>query len=149
MAGQIHPVAPRQTYTFSMASGTSSVLVLAREINVVGMREAQLLIRAHKDMTVTGTAPTVEVRVHAVSPSPDEPQLEFVVGGPANPTSLATQALTSGTALQGTLFLKNVDLSGAILNSFGTHLRIVLVVTGTGTGAVTDLTLSVDLVAKS
>ena len=133
MAGTIVRVTPKQKITFATSSGAVSEILLAREIDVTGSREAQLLVRIHDTTAVSGTALSVKVR--AVGPTGDDPSRDFAASA-----DLASQDIANALPA-GTFYVANVTAN------FGSHLRVLLHATAVA-GSV-NVTLSIDLVHKS
>lgn len=137
----------RAKFSFPSLTG-ESVIVLMREVPVDAIRELDLIVRVHTSPSMTNLA--AAVKVWSIAPSADDPGTDYIFRAdtaPYAPIDLASVALLNGVPA-GSMYLAPVT-AGTPAGHFGTHVRVVLVLTATGTATLTDLTISVELALKN
>lgn len=135
MAGTLHNVCARRTFTFSNTAVSSTIEIpVVRAMDVTDAKAIELLVRVHA-VTIGSTA-TIAVKAYAISITSEEPDVDFL-----NSTAVGTVTLNSSTVTE--------SLSLATLSTpFGHMLRISVAGTQAASAQTITATLSIDLLAR-
>lgn len=124
-------VLERRAFDFSATSGPEREQVLVRHLDVLAYRTAVLVVRVHS--ASVGSGSKLSVQAFRCSPSPDDPDADFVETSP-----LATAAITTSTSQR--------SVRDVLLAPFGSHIQVRLSADPPASPITLTATLSVALV---
>lgn len=135
MAGTLHNVTTRRTFTFSNTAVSNTIEIpLVRALDVTDAKELELIVRVHS--VNIGTGASLAINAYAVSLTSEEPDADFVKS-----TAVGTVTLSPSTTAP--------SLSLASLSTpFGHMVRITVSGTQAGSAQAITATLSIDLLAR-
>lgn len=134
MAGTLHNITTRRTFTFTNTALSSTIEVpVVRALDIADAKALELLVRVHS--VTIGSGASLLIKAYAISLTSEEPDTDFL-----NSTALATVTLSSSTTAP------SLSLA-ALTTPFGHMVRITVSGTQAGSSQTITATLSIDLLA--
>lgn len=135
MAGILHNITSRRTFTFSNTALSSTIEIpLVRALDTLSAKSLDLIVRVHS--VTIGSGASILVKAYAISLTSEEPDTDFI-----NSTAVATVTLNNSTTAP------SLSL-GSLSTPFGHMVRITISGTQAGSSQTITATLSIDLLER-